>query len=635
MYGRFIYGEIMKILLAIALTALVCAPSYGAFKGGTGGANNANQSNNGYRIDGRSGGYNIKNGQTDSNDIDAIFDAVPSEINNATKAVMPPTPTTVTSESNSDAGKKIQKVTKNGVVSYTWASSSQLAQNETEAEVEILTISSFGREDSSTASICKVKNMGVNIEGINYYSQGMPFIDIAKMSMGWIRSWGSSWENVELDLDNNGYLKTVDAGTAQTIISDDLWGRDISDNRYVLLYDGEGKLEFNLNKAKVIKSEPGRIELELPQGRAGMAQKSTNPSNYLRNIRIIPIEHENDYKQAILHEQYKKTWENIGVVRYLNTQATNHSTEIQWQDRQKPTKFGTKGGQSIEDIIQMSNEMNVNPWLLAPHLANDDYFREMAIYVRDNLNSNLKVYIEYTNEAWNWQFPQTKYLAALAKKNGTTQYQEYGKRAKRLFDIWLDVFGSETRIIRVIGTQFGNPWISEQIMKTTGLDGSVDALAVGYYIGHELGSKKMASKTLAMSNAEIFTYLRDNSFPEAKKLLQEQKIVADNYGLELVAYEAGQHLVASGVSPDLGVLVDHPALTEKLISLNRDGRMTDFYMDMYKQWSEIGGGLIVWFATTDKPTKWGSWGLLESMGQDPEKAPKYQAIRNMFTEQGC
>jgi len=645
----------MKILLPITLLILASTSSYGAFQTGDRSSNGGGGYSTGYKADVRSGGYNTEDRQDDfyEHDNDDASPAASPKVNNTTKTVNPAPaaaitkvkedkPVAVVPKSNSDAGKKIQKVTRGDVVTYSWASPQQakqvIAEADTDTQVEIITVAKSGFGAASTSgstSICKAQNMGVNIEGIRYYSQGMPFNDLAKMSMSWIRSWGSSWEGVELDLDDKGYLRTVDAGKAQTIISDDKWGRDEDDKRYVILYDGEGELVFNLHKAKVIKSEPGRIEIDLPKGRAGMAQKSTNPSNYLRNIRIIPKKYENNYQQNIVNKQFSDTWGNMGVLRYLNQQKINSSTEVKWQDRKKPNAFGAKGGQPLEDIIQISNEMNVNPWLLAPHLADDNYFRQMAIYVRDNLNPSLKVYIEYTNEAWNWQFSQTKYLSALAKKKGTTQYQEYGQRAKKLFDIWLDVFGSEDRIVRVIGTQFANPWISEQIMKTAGLDGSVDALAVGYYIGHELGSEKMASKTLTMSNDEIFTYLHNDSFPKAKILLQEQKKLADNYGIELVAYEAGQHFVAHGTHPTLGILVDNKDLTAKLISLNRDARMEQFYMDMYEEWNDVGGGLITWFATTDKVDKWGSWGILENQGQDSSQAPKYRAIQRMLADQGC
>jgi len=477
-------------------------------------------------------------------------------------------------------------------------------------------------------ALCLNKNIGVNTGSLLYYGAEMPLKDLAKMSMGWIRPWGSSMKEIPLDLDSDGYLKTVDSGGAQTIISDDKWGRSSDDNKYVVLYDGEGKLSFNLNGTKIIKEEPGRIEIELGNGRSGMTQSSTNPANYLRNIRIIPLAHEYDYSDKITREKYKGLWGSAGVVRFLDSQRINNSKEVEWSDRQKLTTFGARNGQSLEDIIQMSNEMNASPWLLAPHLANDDYFREMAVYVRDNLNPTLKVHIEYTNEAWNWGFQQTHDLNNLAKQNGTTLYQEYGGRAKRLFEIWTDVFGGSSRLVRVIGTQHHNSWISEQIMKVQGLSGLVDALAVGYYVGHEF-SGSMAQSALDMTEDEVFNHLNSNSLPKAKELLIKQKQVAEKYQIELIAYEAGQHLIAGAEWRENQPLVD------KFISLNRNQKMSQLYMNMYKDWNDIGGGLIVWFQTAMKPSKWGSWGLLDNAVQDPEASPKYKAVKDMLSNEGC
>jgi len=524
--------------------------------------------------------------------------------------------------------------TSSGDISYSNITPRTLSDsNETERVVETIYVRGILDATNNELSeeiidTCKVQSIGVNTDTLQYFSAEMPLKDLSKMSMGWIQPWGSSLKDVPLDLDENGYLKTVGSEGAQMIISDDNWGRSVDDNRYVVLYDGEGELSFNIHPSEIIKEESGRIEIELAEGRTGMKQLSTNPINYLRNIRIIPLENENDYEEIITRENFRDVWQGVEVMRYLNAQRINNSKEVEWSDRQKRTTFGSGKGQSLEDIIQMSNETNTNPWLLVPHLANDNYITEMAIYVRDNLNPNLKVYIEYTNEAWNWGFKQTGYLSKLADNNGTTIYQEYGLRAKQIFEIWSNVWGGGGRLVRVIGTHFYNPWVSDQIMQTPGLAGNVDALAVGYYVGGEIGAGKDVS-LLELDIDGIFNYLNTISLPKTKEILIKQKEIAEKYNLELVAYEAGQHLAG------VGKLSNDVLLADKFINANRDPRMQQVYLDMYNQWNEIGGALIVWFQTTGKPGKWGSWGLLENTSQNPQETPKYQAVKNMMSNHGC
>ena len=440
----------------------------------------------------------------------------------------------------------------------------------------------------------------------------------------------AGWRGLTVyDLDNNGYLKKLNEGDEpKTLVSDDLWGRDESDDNYVLLYDGEGELKFWLANPTLISQEPGRIEFKLPSGRWGLRQTSTNPTNYLRNIRIVPLSAENNFMSEITRKNYKETWADVGVMRFLDAQKINNSEEIKWSERQKQSTFGAPKGQAIEDIIKMANEMNINPWVMVPHLADDDYFRQMAIYVREHLNPHLKVYIEYTNEAWNFGFKQAQYLYDLSRTNKTGREREYGLRAKKLFEIWEEVFNGNERIVRVIGTQFYNPWITEQIMKTPGLAGAFDAIAVGYYIGHEFSGEK-AEDFKTMTNDQVFDYLRDVSFPEAKEMLKAQKLIASNQNVELIAYEAGQHLLAGGSGKEDSFVVD------KFIQLNKSPRMYQFYLDMHQQWKDIGGGLIVWFKTAYKANKWGSWGLLENVSSIDLESPKFRAYKKILNESSC
>jgi len=63
--------------------------------------------------------------------------------------------------------------------------------------------------------------------------------------------------------------------------------------------------------------------------------------------------------------------------------------------------------------------------------------------------------------------------------------------------------------------------------------------------------------------------------------------------------------------------------------------MYQLYMDMYSEWKKIGGDLIVWFQTSYAPSKWGNWGFLENTSQDPKTSPKFQAFKEMLSNNGC
>jgi len=100
--------------------------------------------------------------------------------------------------------------------------------------------------------------------------------------------------------------------------------------------------------------------------------------------------------------------------------------------------------------------------------------------------------------------------------------------------------------------------------------------------------------------------------------------VAQRYGLALIAYEGGQHLANSG----------DEALSDRFIAANRDPRMGEIYLAHLQAWRELGGGVFMAFTDIAQPSRFGSWGVLESLTQDPSAAPKYQALLSFAQELG-
>jgi hypothetical protein len=154
-----------------------------------------------------------------------------------------------------------------------------------------------------------------------------------------------------------------------------------------------------------------------------------------------------------------------------------------------------------------------------------------------------------------------------------------------------------------------------------------DALAIAPYMtlipapaSETLSSDSVAGWTMD----EILDYTATNALPECMGWVEVQKEVADKYGLELICYEAGQHLVGSGGGEN------NPVLTDKLIAANRDARMGVIYGQYLDGWRAAGGGLMALFSSVSVPGKWGSWGLLEYDGQ--LVAPKYDAVMEWNAE---
>lgn len=153
-----------------------------------------------------------------------------------------------------------------------------------------------------------------------------------------------------------------------------------------------------------------------------------------------------------------------------------------------------------------------------------------------------------------------------------------------------------------------------------------DALAIAPYFGGPLGSPdtqwEVANWSVDQALAAAGTHM-DEMLAHAS---QSATDTADR-GLVLIAYEAGQHLVAYGNA------VNNQALTDLFIAANRAPGMGDLYTTYFDKWMATGGQMMVMFNYVDHPTQWGSWGLLEYQDQSADEAHKYASTIQFMQEQ--
>lgn len=85
------------------------------------------------------------------------------------------------------------------------------------------------------------------------------------------------------------------------------------------------------------------------------------------------------------------------------------------------TMLGFVGQIPIEAMVSLCNQVNADMWLPMPtHYTMAAVAADVA-YVRDNLNSNLSLYVEYSNETWNGGFVQFNYCNNVATARGYGQ----------------------------------------------------------------------------------------------------------------------------------------------------------------------------------------------------------------------
>lgn len=71
-------------------------------------------------------------------------------------------------------------------------------------------------------------------------------------------------------------------------------------------------------------------------------------------------------------------------------------------------------------IVALANAAQRDLWINVPLYATDDYITALATLIHDQLAPGLNLYVEWSNEVWNWAFSQSHWNLAIANSSVTT-----------------------------------------------------------------------------------------------------------------------------------------------------------------------------------------------------------------------
>jgi hypothetical protein len=476
--------------------------------------------------------------------------------------------------------------------------------------------------------------IGTNLSGIADWSTQWVFTDIFKTARPW--KPGDELKTINFDERGNAVLKPGQSVSLYMLT--DIQGHHPA-GIYTVLYDGKGKLETRQsNVTRVVKEEPGRIEVELNNmgGAFVPTLTATDASDPLRNIRVyMPgFMLRAAAPPPLFHPSFLERTQPFGTIRFMDFQSTNNSPIVKWSERARvaDARYGTEKGVPVEVMIDLANTLQADPWFCMPHLADDDYVRNFAKVVKERLDPNLKAYIEYSNEVWNSQFAQARYALQkgrelkLSDNDFQSQLYFHSRRSVEIFKIWEEVFGAQTskRVVRTMGSFAVNAWSSEQVLGYQDAYKHTDALAIAPYFGHSLGDPKRSDEVLKKTPEVLLAALEEEVKTETTKYVSEQAAMAKKFNVQLVAYEGGQHIVG------IQGAENNDALTKRFHELNRHPRMEQLYKLYFKTWFDNGGGLFANFSSVGLFSKWGSWGVLEYQDQPIKDAPKFKALIDLL-----
>ena len=475
--------------------------------------------------------------------------------------------------------------------------------------------------------------LGLNLSAVRDYSAEYPFVDVFRSARPWIaQKEGAAWGKGDpLELRADGYPASLRDGQFATTIV--LNAKGFPTGTYTLLFDGRGRLRLSGDLSGQ-RMDRGQITFfKGPKPNLMIHLEQTDPSDPLRNIRLyMPGTSRAGEGGGQFAAAFLDRCRRFRCLRFMDWMDTNNSEIRSWDERPKPDDFSwASHGVPAEVMIELANELRIDPWFCMPHLADDDYVRRFAQLVYDRLDPGLTAYVEHSNEVWNGQFAQAKYARGrgrelrLADNDYGAQLLYHAQRSGEIAQIWEHVLGDD-RVVAVYAAQSANPWTTKQMLSHRTASRFAEAVAIAPYFGGHLGEPKTAAANAKLSVAEVARECRKAIAENAPKI-REHAAMAEAAGCRLIAYEGGQHLVGHGGAEN------DESLMELFHRTNRDPVMADLYREAIESWAKAGGELWVVFSSVATPSKWGSWGMLEYDGQPSDDAPKWRAIDAMLDEQ--
>ncbi|MBN2656320.1 MAG: hypothetical protein JXR86_04610 [Spirochaetales bacterium] len=503
----------------------------------------------------------------------------------------------------------------------------------------LINMNSFTQENLS---------MGINLAGINYWAPAWTFVDRMKNAGEWIPSDvnGGAWDSGQsVPLRSDGYPQQIpyDPGNITPQIVKTLLISNTSHypaGDYTLIFEGTGaiKLDFDASGTYYAPGVAHNVPVYNPST-AGILLTiiESDPGDPIRNIRFIMPGFADTYEEQIFHPLFLTRLEGMKVIRFMDWGRTNNSDVVEWAERTRPDHYtqALPAGVSYEAMIDLTNALDADPWICIPHLASDDFVRELAGLVRDRMEPGRKIYIEYSNELWNGMFDQNQYVEELGQAYSYDTFQGglfyNAHRSGQIFEIFEQEFGGTDRMVRVAASQASNSWASEQIL--AGLNNSsinntaarADVLAIAPYFGGSIADGLInEGLDSSVTVDQILDRLESAVYQETAPWTLNNSKVAEKYNVRLIAYEGGQHLLGTYGNEN------NDTLSNKLIAANRDERMKTIYLRMFDIWTANGGSEFCVFNFIEQHSKWGSWGILEYQDQPVSTAPKYSAVQEII-----
>jgi len=277
--------------------------------------------------------------------------------------------------------------------------------------------------------------LGANIDGLADYSFTLPFVDVTKQ----MRNWGSAespWDgNCSVGPDNwpsqsnfGNVFVTLPGGAPSPNHS---WPS--TEGLWLISYTGNANIELNgIMRGSTLSdvvynsaTDTTTANLNIPTPTniscncimlsfRNASTRAGGPG--LKDLRILQPGYTAaqalDFSTPLLNLLSR-----FDVLRFMDWAKTNGNLRTSWDTRTLPSSpsFASDGKEvPWELIFSLANMLQIDPWINVPAHADDEYVQQLATLAHSLLSPNLNLYLEWSNEVWNWSFEQSHYAYSAA-----------------------------------------------------------------------------------------------------------------------------------------------------------------------------------------------------------------------------
>ncbi len=483
-------------------------------------------------------------------------------------------------------------------------------------------------------------DIGINVGGVNDFAVQSFFVDAMRQSRHW-GSAGTPWDEAAA-VDAQGW-PIQDAGSVISCCIGDAAGHSIIAGTYHLSFQGRADVAFTvagsgsvagMRYAAATNTSTAQVTLADNGGGSSIILSFTNtqrtagspPGSGVTGVSLLRPRTAPDGQVwwtapgQVFTTPYLKLLQRFSTLRFMDFTGTNGVTLTSWDQRTTPqmaTQQSTQGA-AWEYAILLANTLHKDMWVNIPDQADADYVTQLATLLHASLAPSLHVWIEYSNEVWNYSFSQAGRNQAAAEAEvaanpgsplaiGCSDYAscryEWGARRVGLQvvqdgQIFRAVFGKNASQVRpVYATQLGQTsyvsLVLSMIQASMGTPSNyLYAIAQAPYW---TGDNSVDGMTSLQELAGAATNLAAVAQPE-----HDFAVWATDFGLHNVTYEGGPGM--SGTASLAGK-----------IAANRTPAMGRLVAQSLRQAFSNGIGLYMYYDDAGQYGQYGMWGATENV----------------------